>query len=780
MVFLQQEGDQVRGEYPLFEGVIEGTVIGRRLEGTWREAGGREGGLIFALSEDANSFMGRFDSGEWWTGMRTSRQIAAAVPEASFDTPREVFWTFLLAGDAALMGDISLLEVASQCLAFPEDTTDSLTPDRFTLLRLMVQTLNQLTVRVWDVPGNDWVQQTNAREAEVVFRQIGTGEEFVLRFIRTDNAWQIEVPPDALLREALERLQNAREARGEVALEDLHQASPRETLRTFLQNFGFEDGPREASLLATMNLSHLGAEPPLQDARLLSEYLKRIIDRVGFVIFQEIPDDPWENLPYVHFQHPEGKIVIEATGLTENGVPIWQFSQETMQGVRALFRAMEDMPVAGFVVPPPVRPWSYFWMRQLFRSSAPWLLWRAGGVEIWQWLSLLLSLLVCWIAAALASKILVFCSLKAKRLDDLVNRKYDSKRLKKPLRVAWTGFFLNAVLGAIGLPDRISVMLGRLSLSVGIVALIWLVISILHVAARLNAKNLESAEHNHRGVLLSLTLGLIRVTAVLAGLLWLADIWAVPYTSMLTGLGIGGIAVALATQNTLQNVIAGFTLFADRPLSVGDFCKYGANLGTVERIGLRSVRIRTLDRSVVSIPTAAFAEMQLENLAVRDRFLLRATLGLRYETTGDQLRFLLAEIRKMLVSHPKVLPDPARVRFDGFGDYSLNIDIFSYVGAADWNEYLAVREDINFRLMKLVEAAGTGFAFPSQTTYFTRDEGLDLEKGTEAERQVDRWRKTNKLPSPDYTHEDLERMEDTLDYPPDGSVLRLDPTTHGM
>lgn len=82
--------------------------------------------------------------------------------------------------------------------------------------------------------------------------------------------------------------------------------------------------------------------------------------------------------------------------------------------------------------------------------------------------------------------------------------------------------------------------------------------------------------------------------------------------------------------------------------------------------------------------------------------------------------------------------------------------------------------------MKLVEAAGTGFAFPSQTTYFTRDEGLDLEKGTEAERQVDRWRKTNKLPSPDYTHEDLERMEDTLDYPPDGSVLRLDPTTHGM
>jgi len=772
VVYLKQDGDQVQGRYPLFDGKIEGVAEGRRLKGTWVEAAGREGGFIFALADDGNSFMGRFDSGEWWTGQRTTRRKPGEIPELSFDSPREVFRTFLLSGEAVATGDVSQLEPARNCVIFPDEDPEAASSDMLDQLRLLVQAVNETTFRIWDIPGEDLALRTDTDRIEATLTQAGTQEELRIQFVRVNGGWRILMPPEAELRQTMDRLLEARAERGVVPLEDEKFSSARETMRTFLLTFGSEEGPDEARMLETMDLSHLGSDPRLQEARLLSEYLKRIIDRVGFVMFQEIPNDPWQKLPYVHFQHPAGHIVMEATGVTENGVPVWQFSRETMKSVRELYLAIEDMPVAGFVEPPPVRPWSYFWLRQHFRSLAPWLLWRAGGVEIWQWTALLISVLICWLAAVLASKILVFCSLRAKGLDELVNKKYDTKRFKQPLRVAWTGFFLNAALGVIGLPDRISLTLGRLALSAGIFAVILLVIRVLHVASRLNAQNLESPEHNHRGVLLSLTLGLIRVTAVLAGVLWLADIWSVPYSSMLTGLGIGGIAVALATQSTLQNVIAGFTLFADRPLSVGDFCKYGNNLGSVERIGLRSVRIRTLDRSVVSIPTAAFAEMQLENLAVRDRFLLRATLGLRFETTGDQLRFLLAEIRKMLVSHPKVLPDPARVRFDGFGDYSLNIDIFSYVGAADWNEYLAVREDINFRLMKLVEAAGTGFAFPSQTTYLARDGGLDDEKGSDAERQVDRWRKTNKLPSPDYAEEDLERMEDSLDYPPEGSVLR--------
>lgn len=774
VLFLEQEGDTVTGSYPLLDGELEGTVSGRVLEGVWWEASGRQGGFVFAKSEDGSSFSGRFDSGEWWTGNRISHTLKPDALEKNFSSPREVMRTFLVAAGSHMEGDIAPLALAVASLSQNEETEFEPTPsDLIRIARYLYMTLDLLTFRVWDLPGDE-IPETRSPVSFHLSQQ-GTDESFEITFVHTPEGWRILAQPLEELKEVREQLLQARRDRGLVSPEHKPLSSPRETLRTFLTKYIHDDDASRARLIETMDLSHLGTEPRAQEALLLAEYLKRVIDRVGFVIFQEIPDDPWQQHPYVHFSHPLGTIALSATEFTETGAPIWQFNRETMESIRQLFLAVEDLPTAGFVVPPAVRPWTYFWMRQELRARAPALLWNAGPLEIWQWLAILLSILVCWFAAWVTSRLFLLFASKVKSLSALLENKAACNVFIRPLRLAWTGFFFYAVLGNLGLPERLSVLLSRLSLSTGIIAMVWMIIKILHLASDMNSKNLESPEHNHRGVLLSLTLGVIRVTLMLAGIVWLADIWAVPYSSMLTGLGIGGIAVALATQSTLQNVIAGFTLFADRPLSVGDFCRYGNNLGSVERIGLRSVRIRTLERSVVSIPTAAFAEMQLENLAVRDRFLLRATLNLRYETTADQLRFLLAEIRKMLVGHPKILPDPARVRFDRFGDFSLDVEIFAYVSAVDWNEYLAVREDVHLRLMHLVEKAGSGFAFPSQTTYLARDDGLDEKQAEEARRQVDRWRKTNKLPSPDYSHEDLENFEDQLDFPPEGSVLRPPP-----
>ena len=773
VLYLHQEGSRLTGQYPLLDGKIEGTVEGRQARGSWRQRDDKAGGFIFTLSEDGRSFTGRFDTGEWWTGRLVSQQKSPKMIHSDFSSPREVLRTFLIAGGASVGGEISQLQTASGCLKLTDADVQTLDPVEW--VRLMYQLLDMTTLRLWDVPGSDQPTALAAGNVEIAFTQAGTGESVSFQFIQTPEGWRLVPLEEAELREALERLQLTRGERGEVQTEDKPFASARDTLRTFMKTVGSDFPQHQQMLMRTMDLSYLGDTPRPQEAALLAEYLKRVIDRVGFVVFQEIPDDPFQEAPYLHFRHPVDDVILARTGETDAGTPQWQFTAETMQSIRELYLAVEDMPTTGFVEMAPLRPWTYFWMRQELRAHAPWLLWRTGQVELWQWGALLLSGVVCWLASMLISRLILALGRRSGTLGELLAEKGAGRGFVRRLRLVWIGFFLYAVLGGLGLPERLSVILGRLSLSLGAAALMWVVIHVLNLAGRLNAKNLENPERNHRGVLLSLTLGVTRTLAILAGLLWLADIWTVPYSSMLAGLGIGGIAVALATQNTLQNVIAGFTLFADRPLSVGDFCKYDNNLGTVERIGLRSVRIRSLERSVVSIPTAVFADMQLENLAVRDRFLLRFSLGLRYETTGDQLRFVLAEIRKMLVGHPKILGDPARVRFDGFGDYSLNVDIFSYVSAVDWNEYLAVKEDISFRLMQIVEAAGTGFAFPSQTTYLTRDSGLDTEKSESAEREVGRWRTLNKLPAPDFSEEDLEQMEDRLDYPPADSVLRPRP-----
>jgi MscS family membrane protein len=149
--------------------------------------------------------------------------------------------------------------------------------------------------------------------------------------------------------------------------------------------------------------------------------------------------------------------------------------------------------------------------------------------------------------------------------------------------------------------------------------------------------------------------------------------------------------------------------------------------------------------------------------------LLTAEIGLRYETTPDQLRWVLSEIRKLLLEHPLVTADPARARFVGFGEHSVNIEIFAFVATSDWNQFLAVREDIFLRLIDIIEESGTGFAFPSTVNYLARDSGIDQDRKQRAEQAMEKLRQENKLPFPDFDEATREEMRDRLDYPPAGS-----------
>ncbi len=244
----------------------------------------------------------------------------------------------------------------------------------------------------------------------------------------------------------------------------------------------------------------------------------------------------------------------------------------------------------------------------------------------------------------------------------------------------------------------------------------------------------------------------------------------IPLTPLLAGLGVGGFAVALAARPTLENFIGGMTLFADKPVRVGDYCRFGETLGTVEEIGFRSTRIRTKGRTIISIPNSKFSELQLENFDRRDHIWLHAVLALRCETTPEQLRYVLTRVREMLVAHPKTEKHlPLRVRFVGFNDYSLDVEVSTYVNTRAWDEFLGVREDVFLRIMDIVEQAGAGFAFPSQITYLTRDQKLDAELVGAAEAEVQQWRNEGRLPFPDMSSQRRQQLKDTLDFPPTGS-----------
>lgn len=248
-----------------------------------------------------------------------------------------------------------------------------------------------------------------------------------------------------------------------------------------------------------------------------------------------------------------------------------------------------------------------------------------------------------------------------------------------------------------------------------------------------------------------------------------ADRLGVPVYGVVAGLGVGGLAIALAARPSVENLIGGMSLFADKPIRVGDVCKYGDTLGTVEAIGLRSSRLRGSDRTVTTIPNAAMARMPIVNLTQRDRMLLKAVIALRCETSPENLRYILVRLRELLLSHPRVHPEPARARFIGFGASSLDIEVFAYVMTRDSAEFLGIQEDILLRIMDVVEESGAAFAFPSQTLYIGRDHAPDDTKSQAAETVVRQWRAEGTLPFPDFSPEHAGRVRGSIVSPPPAS-----------
>jgi MscS family membrane protein len=229
----------------------------------------------------------------------------------------------------------------------------------------------------------------------------------------------------------------------------------------------------------------------------------------------------------------------------------------------------------------------------------------------------------------------------------------------------------------------------------------------------------------------SLDASLIRLVARTAGIAAMVGIVFIgatdiglPLYGLIAGLGVGGLALGLAARPTLENLIGGLILHADKPVRVGDFCQFGDKRGTIEEIGLRSTRIRALDRTIVTVPNAEFSTMELINYTRRDRTHLRRTIGLRYETTADQMHEVLESIRAYLAGHPAVIADTVRVRFVDLSEYSLGVEIYAYIDRATNSEFLEVQEEVLFAVMRIVDECGTAIAFPSQTTYYARDPGL--------------------------------------------------------
>ena len=562
-------------------------------------------------------------------------------------------------------------------------------------------------------------------------------------------------------------------------------SSPRDTLRSFIRDFSEAidawraDKPtaeverpmqRASDTLDFSELTVLGREATiLIDMALLRE----VLDRVELPPYEDIPGDTEvaDDPKLTRWVVPNTKIeIVKITDGPRAGQ--FLFSKGTVSQLRNYYNLAREIPYkAGAIVGiyEEVLASPGQWLRQHFPDRLPaWARQIVGGQGVWQWIALAALVVLC---------VVLFRALIG------VGRWWDRRwmdgspwlRFGLPLAlvlvVALAGVAYLVAQYAIGLLELPLDIVAYTVLAIQIVSLSWLVLvgsgRLADAIAQLG--NRPDGRRRFDAALTRILFRLISVTFIVLFAIGAAEVVGIPVAPLLAGLGVGGLAIALAVRPTLENIIGGLTLFADRPVRVGDFCRYGGELGTVEEIGLRSTRIRTLEQSLVTVPNSEFSQMHLDNFTARHLRLLRTVLQLRYETTPEQMRYILAKLRELLIAHPKVTPEPARVRFVGYGAYSKDVEVFAYLRCQDQDTFLAIQEDILLRMEEIIREAGSGFAFPSQTTYYSRDSGVNAERGRDAESRVDEWRARNRLPFPEFEPGVRQEMEDSLDYPPKGA-----------
>lgn len=435
----------------------------------------------------------------------------------------------------------------------------------------------------------------------------------------------------------------------------------------------------------------------------------------------------------------------------EGNPPVWLFSEETVGAIASV--KIDDNLLVNKILPESLKE------RLL------------AGVPVGQWLIIIVLIAGAYFISWGITALITFLITKLWRKARTEPTQGIIEALSLPIQLYIALWIFIDFSQRVGISIIIRQRFSYLTVTVGIVALLMLLWRITDFVSELSKNRMTvRGRVSTISVILFLRRTFKVAIFVFGGIAILGAV-GIDVTTGLAALGIGGIALALGAQKTVENFVGSVTLIIDQPIRVGDFCRINDVKGNVEQIGMRSTKIRTGERTVVTIPNGLLSATNIENYAFRDRFLFNPILDLRCETTPDQIRFLLVEIKSVLYAHPMVNSDDARVRFIGFGASSLRLEINCYIGVSTLDTSLEVKEDLLLRIMDIVAESGTGFAFPSQTLYFAQDEGVSQEKAQAVSDTVKTWKENNELQVPRFHQDKIDEIEDSIVYPSEGAAI---------
>jgi len=498
-------------------------------------------------------------------------------------------------------------------------------------------------------------------------------------------------------KEEEETLKKLAEAPVSGPYDEYNRSTPRSSLIAFILAAKNEDFERAANYLDLRNLAFSEDIEGEVDGVELVKKLLIVGKRAMKVDLEELSDDPKghldDGLPSYRdrittMKTKEGPVDILMQRVPRgDGTYIWKISNATVS-----------------LIPELDAEFGYGLIGNRLSEIFPHYI--IYGFEVWQIVMMIALLVIGYIVAF----VVTFIAVKFLHLFDYFKVERLQKFIVGPLRFLITIMFFRATFDLIA-PSLTARAIFEAKTFL-IIALLWIMIGVVDLVMNRFADRMRrNGQHDAVVLLRPAATGIKLIIIVMAVVSWMDNL-GYQVTTILAGLGVGGVAVALAAQKSLENLIGSITIYSSQPVRVGDFCKFGETLGTVEEIGLRATQLRTLGRTVVHVPNALFSSGAIENLTQRDKILYRTRLHLSYDDTPEQIRQVLAKVRELINEDEFVDEENSRIRFLEFGEYAQELELYIYIKTKDFAEYLEHREDINLRINDIIESAGAHLTVP--------------------------------------------------------------------
>lgn len=432
--------------------------------------------------------------------------------------------------------------------------------------------------------------------------------------------------------------------------------------------------------------------------------IKQILDGKGLrVDFDKVPlnpnyiDSTAHNTKheYVLFPYQLPQVYVEKIGDS------WYYSRETIENINEIYRS--------------VFPWYTEKLLQIIPDVGHK---SFLGVELWQYIGLLLLIIICATLFFLLKKVVYLILKKIQywiihKSNDKINTSL--KKLTRPVVLLLLMWLVKSLLPSLQLSIDINAIL-FLTINI-MVTVFWIYVflKLVQVVMSIYADYADSTHYKLDDQLVPILDNFLTGIVIFAGLLKLLTLFGIEPTTVIAGASIGGLAVALASQDTVKNLIGTVMIFLDKPFHIGDWIEAGEVTGTVETVGFRSTRVRAADTSIYQIPNSTLSEMVVNNKGLRAYRRYQTNLGIRYDTPPELIDAFTKGVRKIIELHPDTRDDAFNVEFSGFGDSALLILLNVYFVQLDWNTEQSSKHSLHMQILKLAAKLGVEFAFPSST-----------------------------------------------------------------